>query len=368
MPPPADPNAPVARLADALNPAAPQGDRVLAASDAVALEIVAEAKRHRVSALLARGLDRGGRLAGLSDVVREALRRDLFEFEMMRAGLAEAQARAAAALDGAGVPFLALKGAALGATVYADPGLRPMTDVDLLVPPDRLDPALDALARAGFSTPREGEKNFWSDAYFNLPVRAPGEHERLVEIHWSIAQAGRHAPDVDGLFARARIVEPEGRALRVPGAADLLLHQALHHSYHYYEPKLLWIYDIALLHEPAAPVAEALARARRWGMLTAFALSTLQVDKAFPGAAHPELLAAARANGRARVLLSLFGSREPVELIARWDRRRRQLVLAAALVDNPLALARPVFSWARRAALHGDREGARRAKPWERRA
>ncbi len=366
--PPADPNAPLARLADALNPAAPQGDRVLAASDAVALQIVADAKRHRVSALLARALDRGGRLAGLADAVRDALRADLFESEMMRAGLAEALGRAAVALDRDGVPFLALKGAALGLAVYPDPGLRPMTDIDLLVPADRLDPALDALARSGFTTPPDEEKQFWSDAFYNLPVRAPGEHDRLVEIHWSIAQAGRHAPDIDGLFARARSVEAGGRVLRVPGAADLLLHQALHHSYHYFEPKLLWIYDVALLHEPAAPVAEALARARRWGMLTALALSTLQVDKAFPGAAHPELLAAARANGRARVLLSLFGSREPVQLIDRWDRRRRQLLLAAALVDNPLSLARPVFSWARRAVVHGDREGARRTKPWETRA
>lgn len=58
---------------------------------------------------------------------------------------------ALAALEAAGVPALVLKGAALVADAYDDAGLRPMSDVDLLVPPDRVDAAFAALAGAGYS-------------------------------------------------------------------------------------------------------------------------------------------------------------------------------------------------------------------------
>lgn len=143
------------------------------------------------------------------------------------------------------------------------------------------------------------------------------------------------------------------------GAADLILHQALHHSYHYFEPKLIWIYDLALLHQAGPPAGEVVERAGRWGMATTFALSVLQVEKAFPGAAHPELLAFARRSRRARAIRALWGARGPVALIAGWDQRWRQLLLAAALLDRPGAAFAATASWLRRTIRYGDRAGRR---------
>ena len=53
--------------------------------------------------------------------------------------------RVFAALDQIGVPFIVLKGAALIACYLADRSLRPMDDIDILVPEDRLADAIAVL-------------------------------------------------------------------------------------------------------------------------------------------------------------------------------------------------------------------------------
>ncbi|XCN73190.1 MAG: nucleotidyltransferase family protein [Candidatus Electrothrix aestuarii] len=53
----------------------------------------------------------------------------------------------------AGIPALVLKGAALCQTLYPDPGLRPMRDIDLLLPWDEALPAHALLQRHGFQDP-----------------------------------------------------------------------------------------------------------------------------------------------------------------------------------------------------------------------
>ncbi len=60
---------------------------------------------------------------------------------------------ALAALEQAGVPVVVLKGAALASQVYPDAALRPMQDLDLWVPPERLTVAAAALIGAGFRFP-----------------------------------------------------------------------------------------------------------------------------------------------------------------------------------------------------------------------
>ena len=53
-------------------------------------------------------------------------------------------------LEGAGIGALVLKGAAMARRLYGEPGLRPMADLDVMVPAARMDVAEAALAAAGF--------------------------------------------------------------------------------------------------------------------------------------------------------------------------------------------------------------------------
>ncbi len=340
----------------------PAGATALAANGLRAKELVHAAREHRVAALLARALESSGNLAGLDEAARTALRRVLLDQQQERAQLDALAVAAAGALDAAGIRFVALKGAALGAALYAAPALRPMTDVDLLVTPADKERSLAALTAAGFQRPSAELEAFWAEAFYNLPLDPPAGQAGKLELHWSIAQEGRHAPDVEGIVARARVVDAAGCRLPILAPVDLLLHQSLHLAYHYFEPKLVWLHDLALIHRDPPDAAETIARADAWGMRLPLALAAAQVERVFPGTVSSPFRALLDASPRARLLLAWAGAGDdaPLALLAHWDDRRRQLLYAFATLDRPSQMARALASWARRAVRHGDAAGRRK--------
>ncbi|HSF81726.1 MAG TPA: nucleotidyltransferase family protein [Anaerolineales bacterium] len=66
---------------------------------------------------------------------------------------AKLQGEAEAALVSAGVPALWIKGRALAGTVYPEPWLRPMADIDVLVPYEQRELAQETLLRLGLQVP-----------------------------------------------------------------------------------------------------------------------------------------------------------------------------------------------------------------------
>ncbi|MBM4438499.1 MAG: nucleotidyltransferase family protein [Actinobacteria bacterium] len=60
-------------------------------------------------------------------------------------------------LEAAGIPHVFLKGAYLAYCVYPHPALRPLRDLDILIPPERLTDARAALIAGGLSTLRRFE-------------------------------------------------------------------------------------------------------------------------------------------------------------------------------------------------------------------
>ncbi len=132
-------------------------------------------------------------------------------------------------LDAAGVPFIALKGAALGPQVYPDPVHRPMSDIDLWVAPDRIGDALGALAAHGFHDSARST------------LQLPADQ---VRIEWRLVRAGAplevelHArlPSLEGLawatfggaWQAGRVVELAGMRTRVLSPEHQLTHVCLH--------------------------------------------------------------------------------------------------------------------------------------------
>ena len=358
---PASPSAPRARLARlvaGLHPSAPRSDGLAGLGDDEQMVELADA--HSALGLYARQLDRDGSADRLDEAARVLLRRTVMRRQRERFALDEAADRAVEALGEIAVEPVLLKGAALGREFYPQPHLRPMSDVDLLLPLGRLEEALAVLGRRGFRTPSAEDVGFWKAAYYNLPVEWLAETSVQLELHWSIAQPDRHRPEVTGLLERSCPLAGAPEPARRLGDVDLLLHQSLHHSYHLFQPKLIWVYDLALLHLDPPPLGEVLARARRWGMATALALSCSQVEKVFPGCLSPDYAEWARAHRRARWLLRVFGSADPVSLFSGWERRRRQLLLTFLMLDGPLQAFGSLAAWGRRSLRFGDREGHRR--------
>lgn len=343
-------------LAAAIHPVHPRPEP-LATDPKTAATAVRLAADHRVGPLLAWRLEQAELLDRLEASARHALRKQLLDAELSRAGLRLAAARVASALSRAGLRVVLLKGAAIGELAYERPSLRPMTDVDVLIEPSRFDDVLRVLRDEGLGVPSDDVVAFWREAYSNVPVGVPGELDTTVEIHWSIAQEGRHTPDVEGMIDRARSLSLEGIATLALDPTDLLLHQVLHHAYHTFEPKLIWLHDIARLHLDPPQVADIVARAERWGMSIPLEISTAQVEKVFPGCVSPVLREALAPRWRTRWLLRRHRSEHPVEILEGWQRRRTQLAVAFLSLDRPGQMARSLAGWARRTLKHGEGAG-----------
>jgi hypothetical protein len=169
-----------------------------------------------------------------------------------RSAFIDAALRAAlAALDRAEVPAMLLKGAALVQTVYSDPAVREMLDLDLLAPAGRLDAARDALAGLGYRAADVAGPDHHAPALI-------GEDRMLaVELHHHITIAGEGVKfDTGELWDRAR--EAPGATHLLPAPEDLLLHICMHftrnrlggsHSRRSTGGALAQIYDIAQIAE-----------------------------------------------------------------------------------------------------------------------
>lgn len=104
------------------------------------------------------------------------------------------------ALAGAGIRSAALKGPLLGAAIYGDPGRRPSSDVDLLVPAEDLGRAVEVARGLGYDGPIDRPM---ADGlpllHFSLTHKS-GELPPL-ELHWRIHWYERR-------FARQRLLPP----------------------------------------------------------------------------------------------------------------------------------------------------------------
>lgn len=90
------------------------------------------------------------------------------------------------ALDGAGIPVVPLKGADLAERVYGDLGLRSaQSDIDVLVSPDCLARAVEALEAIGY---RAHDHVDWRDGlpHYHSRLVRQGPVEVWVEVHWRL--------------------------------------------------------------------------------------------------------------------------------------------------------------------------------------
>lgn len=165
-------------------------------------------------------------------------------------------------LAAAGVPVVVLKGAALAHLAYPEPGLRPMSDVDLLLEPEAADMAREVLGDLGFADPAPGAAPV-SDKHAvavkvvdGLPVGLELHHRLLSPRH-----RGALAPEVTGEPPLTFVVE--GVTARGLGPAALLSHLCEHLAWHadvFMPLRLIWMADVVA-------VAEMYAETIDWEVL-----------------------------------------------------------------------------------------------------
>ncbi len=158
-------------------------------------------------------------------------------------------------LQDKGVEHLLLKGSALANTIYPDPGLRPMRDLDILCRPDSIKSAYKHLQNRGY-TPA---KTVVADNYHHLP---PLEKKLrglniCVELHRGIFPKDPpyyREPEFDELFNRSSplTIKETGVTARMMSYEDMLYH-LFQHGFRApltFEPyRLISVADIIILIE-----------------------------------------------------------------------------------------------------------------------
>lgn len=203
--------------------------------------------------------------------------------------LRHAFSRRAAALDGAVLragellgdePFLLLKGGDYRFRLYPETWLRPMQDVDVLVPLDRVDAVTGKLRALGLPRSFPG----------GAVGRLSSYHERVFaigdvtfEVHHSFVQRLRYRIDYEGVWDRRASLQAGALVAGRLGDADALLYHAISFAIDEFAAPLIRFLDFwLLLRRSPEALPEAVERARAWRAERAFYGALQQTSRVFP--------------------------------------------------------------------------------------
>jgi Uncharacterised nucleotidyltransferase len=162
--------------------------------------------------------------------------------------------RITAALTEAGIPALALKGIVVAYAAYKDPSLRPMMDLDLLVPPRERENAIGVLRELEFGHP-QGLPIFVQDVFrpgqeFAPPLQSSKSRVK-VEIHTMLECCEPlFREPVQAFWSRSTTTALGSLCARTLCPEDNLFHICLHQARtHRFEKGLLPLLDIKVLLE-----------------------------------------------------------------------------------------------------------------------
>lgn len=188
-----------------------------------------------------------------------------------------------AVLAEAGIATLILKGGALVPQRYGDLGIRPMSDLDVVVPTSQAEAAIHALEDAGWS-PRTAVTPAFIRMQHAIDLLETGTSLKC-DLHWHIYSECCGPDADDDLWAASRPLDFEGVVTRTLAPADQLLHLCVHGSRRARRPQLTWIPDALLVLQAGGidwPRLLAQARGRRFVLRVATMLAYLSRDFAAP--------------------------------------------------------------------------------------
>lgn len=151
-------------------------------------------------------------------------------------------------LGDAGVEAVVLKGADICQRLYGNPVCRPMSDVDVLIPPSDREKAQDALCRSGYTRmPRDLDLRPGFNARFGWEemYASARSAEFWVDLHWEIQEMGTlYRLPYEALRARAQPSMIGSLPVLVLCPEHLLLHLGVHTLDEWENAPLLKIVDL----------------------------------------------------------------------------------------------------------------------------
>ena len=176
---------------------------------------------------------------------------------------------------------IALKGVHLAATVYPDPALRPMNDIDLLFIPAELPAAETLLESLGYGGKHKSAElgagvtkhtSTFQKADTKAATPNPylsSDSERMIEPHVSLEESwfGLKVDITPGIRERAVETTLGGQPCRVLAGEDLLLHLCVHFCFHLImgAPSMVQFTDLLAVTQP--PYSQTPTQPINWPIL-----------------------------------------------------------------------------------------------------
>jgi hypothetical protein len=256
-------------------------------------EVVDEAARHQLMSVLFWELNQLTPEIVIPEDLHERLHQYSLQVALSNMKLYHELKIVLQAMNEADIPTIVLKGAHLAALVYPDISMRPMGDIDLMVPVERLEGGARVLEGLGYRASLGYEIATFLKLRHHLPpfVKAG---ERAIELHWNISvPTNPFEIDLEGVWNRAKVVQIANCETHVLSPEDLLLHLSIHAAYqHKLAFGLRPFYDLKFVlgyYRDEMKWQQALDRATAWKAAKPFFVS-LQVTKDFFNVAIPDVM------------------------------------------------------------------------------
>lgn len=266
-------------------------------------------------------------------------------------------------LEANGVEAILLKGAALALTVYPDPALRPMGDIDLLIRPSDLRAAVDALEAMGYE-PENPPMRRGLEYLFFFETNFRGGYRSLLrfELHWNLmgGEGSRYRPNIDWFWEQTRAIRVGKASALILSPTAHLLYAAVHASMKHGgdSARLLWLYDLHLIVErcPDVDWRDLLDKAQAFHWAPAVRAVLAEVSQVFstsiPGWVHDAL--AEVVDPESQLLVERTAQRDQTRTLGAWRHlaflgwKARFQWLAAVVFPDPAYICwryRPKISW-----------------------
>jgi hypothetical protein len=295
------------------------------------------ARKHRVAVLLATLLHESRQVP---PHIRRALHETAARNQRRCLLLVSELGRVIARMEKGGAEVMTFKGPVLSWKAHGDVALRQAGDLDLLVPPAKVDTTDRLLSELGYQMTVPGRPLSAVQAsryrarcphyvYFN------SQQQSTIELHWRLMSNPALLPlGFEELYGRREIVCLGNFALPTFCGADSFLHLCVHGAQHAWA-YLSWIYDVAALQSGGTlDWPQIISTARRFGVERLVAQAGALCDR-----------------------LLEIPTPSPIAVLCEQDERVKDLVKAAL----PFTLGRAVYAGSGRSRLRRLRYGLRLA-------
>jgi len=150
------------------------------------------------------------------------------------------------------IPTLLLKGLPLALLAYRDVGCRFMSDVDMLVPPDRAVDAIKIMIEKGWMPKFQGfirPDSNWAKEYIKRRPSCPFSNASGIELdlHWLVTHDSFDPNINNGFWKESIPLELDNETTNTLNPADMLVHVCTHGARWNISPPFRWVADAIMI-------------------------------------------------------------------------------------------------------------------------